>query len=455
MNTTQLNNIEAERAVLGAIILEPGLSMGVVKERGVTPECFYDQRHGVIYRTLEALSASGKAVDVLTLMRRLEDKANVEKAGGRDYIVGMLDAIPTVSHLGHYIDEVLEKYRLRNLSRCVGTIGEMIDTGMSSAEIVSSVTASIVKNVDLGTPENPEQLHAESMSEFEKAQTGIHTGMTAFLEPLNEVLGAYVPGNLYVVAGRPSDGKSSFAFQEVIHQAVECKVPCAIASLEMSSKLLREMMAGSMADVSMYAMRNGQFSPAQLAKVRESFDTLKQSPVQINDKRMTIDEIVAWVTYAHSRYGVRLFALDYIQLIRPSRNARHNSRNEEVQEWSACIKDLTKRLGLVTIMLSQLSRAGVRLQDKTPPPPTLEALRDSGCIEQDADCVIMLYKKPCIDCSAFFADADWQMEASVEKHRIGPTGIRPYVFVRRRQRIESIMQYEHRQEREATGGAPA
>ena len=446
----QYSDTDAERAVLGAVLLDPTITLHLAKEKRLSPDAFSDQKNAIIFRTMDAMLAGGKAIDAMTVMRRLDDKGNIDKAGGREYITGLLDAIPTVTHAAHYLELIIEKQRLRNLAECVSIIPQMIGEGVPSSEVVSRVTSSIVSNVDLGSTESPEDLHRKSMDEFGGSRSRKRAGFMSFLEPVNEIIGSYIPGNVYVIAGRPSDGKSSWAFQELIQQAVEHNIPCAMASLEMSSKLLREMMAGSLSDVSIYAVRNGTFSQQQLDKLRDSFNLLQAAPIFINDKRMTIDEILAWVSYMVARHGVKLFALDYIQLIRPSSYSGHKSRNEEVMEWSAAIKDITKRLNLVTLMVSQLSRAGIRLQDKTPPPPTLEALRDSGSIEQDADAVIMLYKKPGLDCSTFFADADWPMEASVEKHRIGPTGVRPYVFVRRRQKIESLLQYQNRKEREAS-----
>ena len=444
LELSSISKAEAERAVLAAILLEPAMAVGLVKQKGLTPEAFVSSHNAIIFRTMEAMSSSGKAIDILTVMRRLEDKGNIDKVGGREYMMGLLDAIPTVAHLEHYVDEVIESYRLRSLLGCIDKIPDMIADNASSSEIVSKVTADIVKNIDLGQQDDPAKLHAQSLDEFQKAKDGVRPGLTSFLEPFNEIIGSYLPSNVYVVAGRPSDGKSCFAYNELINLAISQGVPCAFASLEMSSKLLREMMAGSIANVSVYGARGGSFSETQLESLSSAFDEILNAPLHINDTRMTIDETIAWVSYMSSRYHIKAFFLDYLQLIKPSRYGNRNSRNEEVQEWSAAIKDMTKRLGLITVLISQLSRAGIRLQDKTPPPPTLEALRDSGCIEQDADAVIMLYKRPGMNAQEYFSDADWKMEMSVEKHRVGPTGVRPYAFVRRRQRIESELQYENR-----------
>jgi len=448
--TNLLYDFNAERAVLGAILLDADLALGWLTEHHFTPEAFKKPEHSVMYRTMAYMHSHGIPVDPSTLNDRLEKKGNTNKAGGRDYVNKTLDAIPTIAHLEHYGDIVMEMHRLRNLNDCLLTVPAMVQEGRHSSEIVAQTIASIVSNIDMKQGCDPEKLHAQSLSAFEQAKLGFRSGLPSFLEPLNNIIGSYIETSMYILAGRPSDGKSTLAHNEVIHKAVGMGVPCAFASLEMGERLLREMMAGAIADVSAFAFRNGLYTDAQYNRLREAYAVLGKAPLYINDSRMTIDESIAWITYMVRRHKVKFVVYDYLQLTKPSKWSRSGmSRNERVAEWSAQLKGLAKQLNIVLMVISQLSRAGIRNQDQTPPPPTLEALRDSGGIEQDADCVFMLYKKPNMPVADFYSDRDWAMELDVMKSRIGPIGTKRLVYVRRRQRFETEIDYELRKKNDA------
>ena len=438
-------DIEAEKAVLGAIILDAEQTLGVMAERKVPDDIFYDKKHDIIFRTMLALSHEKKCIDVMTLTDRLKRKNNLDEVGGQIYLSTLIDSIPTTAHFEYYFDTVVEKARLRVLNMCTQIVPQMIQDGHESSEIVAKVITDVVANVNLKQSKSPEVLHKQSLDEFAQSNSGQQAGITSFLEPVNEVIGSYIPGNMYVWAGRPSDGKTSVAFNEVLYNAVGYNIPCAFASMEMSEKLLREMMAGSLADLSIYAMRNGLYSPEQYDRLKQAFELLAKAPIYINDSRMTAEEISSWLTYMVRRHKIKFAAVDYIQLTKQSKWMRSNmSRNEQVAEFSAQIKDVTKRLDLVTLAISQLSRAGNRLRDKTPLPPTLESLRDSGSLEQDADAVLFIYKKPDVPYDEFLSDKDWKMEVDVCKHRLGPIGTKDVVFIRRRQRLESTNDYHKR-----------
>jgi replicative DNA helicase len=223
---------------------------------------------------------------------------------------------------------------------------------------------------------------------------------------------------------------------EAIHKAVVLRVPTAFVSMEMGEKLLREQMAGCMANVSAFAFRKGMYSPAQRQRMILAFDLLSKAPLFINDSRMSIEQTVAWLSSIIQKHKVRLVIADYIQLMKSSKGRGNLGRTEQVMEWSGELKEFFKKTGTSGIVLSQLSRQGIKLESVTPAAPMLEALRDSGAIEQDADVVIFVYKKPGEPMESFFSDRDWQSELSVAKNRVGPTGRTPVLFVRSRQRFQ-------------------
>ena len=438
-------DIEAEKATLGAIILDAEQTFGIISDKKINDDIFFEPKHDIIFRTMMALNREQKSIDAITLAERLKSKNHLDRVGGRMYLSELVDSIPTVAHFEFYLDTVVEKARLRALSKCTRIIPEMIKDGCESSEIVAKVITDVVANVDLKQSESPEVLHKQSLEGFQQAKNGHRVGLTSFLEPVNEVIGSYVPGSVYVIAGRPSNGKTCWGYNEVNYNAVGYNIPCAIASMEMKEKLLREMMAGALADVSIYSMMNGKYSNEQYARLKQAFDVIKKAPIYINDSRMTAEELVSWLTYMVRKHKIQLAVIDYIQLTKLSSWMRSNmSRNDQVGEFSAQIKDVTKRLDIVTLAISQISRSGTRLKENTPLPPTLEALRDSGSLEQDADAVMFVYKKPDVPFGEFMSDKDWDMEIDVAKHRIGPTGVKDVIFVRRRQRLESTKDYHEK-----------
>jgi replicative DNA helicase len=310
-------------------------------------------------------------------------------------------------------------------------------------------SAQILDSTHLGL--SVKTLHDESKQDFDDAKAGIVKGIPSFYAPLNDIIGAYYPTNQYIIAARPSDGKTTFACNEAIHKGLILGKPVAIISQEMSEKILREQMSGSIADISSFAMRQGIFSDEQRTRFHEAQDKLLNSPIYINDNHMTIEEICSWLIYMKATKHIEFAIVDYLQLVPNSHYMMNGmTTNDVVAIKSAKLKQIGKRLNIVNMVLSQLSRTGIRNRENTPPPPTVEALRDSGAVEQDADGVIFLYKKPNMDFTAFISDKDWQMEIDVSKHRCGPLGICPAMFVRRRQKWETPTQYEVRRSHEET-----
>lgn len=448
---TKYHDSTAEQAVLGAIMLEPDRVWFEVQRQKLQPEAFHDEKNQIIFRTIAALRKSNSIVDVLTVYKRMLDKGNAERVGGMEYLNAALAVIPTVAHAAHYIAVLVEKYRLRKLNSCFGAIPMMVDEGLSSQEITAKLMSDVMAQIDIDERSDPAKLHKQSLEEAARAkETQEQPGIKSFMAPLNTIMGSYLPTNQYLIAGRPSDGKTTFTQNEVVHKAVALKVPCAFVSLEMSERLLRDTMAGALADVSLFNFRQGLFTEFGYSRMEKAYKDIEQSPIFITDERMTIEQIVSWLSFMVPKHGIKLVVLDYIQLIKPSRHSQTKSRNEQVAEWSCQLKETAKRLNVVNLIISQLSRGGFRNEGETPPPPTLEALRDSGSLEQDADGVMFVYKKPGLAWENFFSDRDWDVEIDLAKNRCGPIGKLPAKFVRRRQRFEDIPEYEKRLLREAS-----
>jgi len=434
--SNQFQDIESEKAILGAVLLDYDRVLNLMNSKGFTADMLELSQHKVIFHTMESMHKAGKCIDVMTLEHRLVEKHNFEHAGGVGYCNMLLDSIPTMTHAEHYLDAVIEKYRLRMLRDCYYEITQKIENGESSGEIISGLMSSLSRHIDQEPAKNPSSLHEQSLKEAEDAQMqGRPAGLPSFLSTLSDTMGNYLPETMYVVAGRPSDGKTSLATCEAIHKAVILRVPTAFVSMEMGEKLLREQMAGLMANVSSFSFRRGMYSAEQRKRMVEAFRLLQNSPLFINDSRMTVEQVISWLSNMVAKNGVRFGVLDYIQLMKSSKGRGGVGRVEQVMDWSGELKGFSKKAGIPMMVLSQLSRQGIKLESATPAAPTLESLRDSGAIEQDADTIIFTYKKPGEPLEKFYSDFDWPMELSVSKNRNGPIGRVPVIFVRSRQRF--------------------
>jgi len=438
MAISTYSDADSERGVLGTILFEPERAFQWLQARKFSADMFELRSHRILFNTMLAMQKAGKCIDILTVTKRLEDKHNFEEAGGRVYLNKCLDNAVALSYFEGYVETVIEKYRLRCLRDCYIDMQQEMEGGSTSQELISSLMSNLSSHIDIKEGSDPTELHERSLKEAEDAQMqGKPAGIPSFLSTLTDTMGHYIPETMYLVAGRPSDGKTSLAMAEAIYSSVVLRVPTAFVSMEMSEKLLREQMAGCIANVSSFAFRRGLYSPPQRARMIQAFDLLSKAPLFINDERMTIDQTVAWLSNMVSKHGVRLVILDYIQLIKASKGTGNLGRTEQVMNWSGDLKAFAKKSGTTMMALSQLSRQGIKLESNTPPAPMLESLRDSGSLEQDADVVMFIFKKPGELMSNFFSDNDWPMELSISKNRIGPTGRMPLLFVRSRQRFQA------------------
>lgn len=438
MNNQIFSAIDEEKRLICSAMLAYERVFAMLDSKKFSADMLEEPRHLIIFNTMLAMNKMGRPIDILSLIRRLEEKHNLDVAGGREYLHEILsiDGLYTLSDA--HTDVIIEKSKLRTIRDCFIGMSTLIENGMSSQELVSGLMQKLSVSIEIETGSNAVDLHNASLQEAEDANMrGVPAGLPSFLLPLTEVMGNYIPETMYVVAGRPSDGKSTLAFAEAINSAVIRRVSTAFISMEMGEKLLREQMAGCIANVNAFAFRRGLYSPDQRARMIHAFDLLAKAPLFINAERMTIEQSLAWMSFIIQNQGVRLVILDYIQLIKSSKGTASLGRVEQVMNWSGDLKEFAKKAGIPIIVLSQLSRQGIKLESVTPSAPMLESLRDSGAIEQDADVVVFIYKKPGEPMESFFSDKDWHSEISVAKNRVGPTGRLSVLFLRNRQRIQA------------------
>jgi len=431
-------NIEAERAVIGAMLLKSDAIDDVVCK--LDEGSFYHPPHQAIYRAIIDINARGQGVDVVTLVEELKKDGRLEEAGGLAYIMEIIRDVATTAHLQDYAGIVDEKGALRRLIGAMervreraledrGDLDEIMDEAERSIFEISQKRARRdfihVGDIIQDTVHDIEDIHARKDN-----VTGLATGFREF----DEMTCGLQKQDLIIIAGRPSSGKSAFAIDIVRFVGVEKKLPTAIFSLEMSIEQLSMRLICAEARVNAHKVRSGYISAAEWNPLFQAANRLASSPIYLDDTpAMTIMEVRSKARRLKSRHDIALLVIDYLQLMRGS-IGRPESRQQEVAEISRFLKSLAKELGIPVVALSQLSRDIEKHGNRR---PQLSDLRESGAIEQDADLVAFIWRphqRSTVeseeegDVGAVTA-SDAITELIIGKQRNGPTGIVRLIFI--------------------------
>jgi replicative DNA helicase len=420
------NSVDAEIAVLGAMLLSPAEAGSQVRDR-LSENHFYFSAHQVIFREIAALQDALQAVDLITLTQRLQDKNQLEEIGGPVYLSDLIMRVPTIANVEHYIDIVWEKYLLRQL---IGAAHDVIFRSFEQQDDVKawideveqqifSITAE--KTSDIIKPAKP--LVMDAMASIEKMyeKRGEVMGLATGFRDLDRLTSGLQDGTMFIIAARPSMGKTALAMNIVENVAVDRNVPAGVFSLEMSGQELIIRMLCSRAKVNLRSLHGGFPSERDHHQLTAVASQLMKAPIYIDDSAgLTVNQVRARARRMKQQFGIRLLVIDYMQLMRaPSRRAE-SSRQAEVADISAGIKALAKELSIPIIVLSQLNR---QPESRDEGKPRLADLRESGAIEQDAD-VVGLLLRPEVYEDDVDKRKDLKGEANlvIAKQRNGPTG---------------------------------
>jgi replicative DNA helicase len=434
---------EAEQGVLGCVLLSPRECMGECIERfkGAT-DLFYDLRHQTIFEALLQMYDSQEAIDLITLQQRLKDRQLLDEIGGLAYLSGLADAVPSAANLSYYLEIVQEKYLLRRMIQvCTKVIGRLYDYEGEVPALMDEVERDILRvsesRVQSQTADMKELVHRaiNTIEKFHEGQgqlTGLSTGFT----DLDKMTSGLHGSEMIVIAARPSMGKTSLAMNIAEHVAIERKLPVGVFSLEMSSDALVLRMLCSRARVNLRSVREGFLAERDFPKLTGAAGKLAGAPLFIDDSSgLSILEMRAKARRMFQQYGIKLFVIDYLQLLH-STARRAENRQQEIADISSGIKSLAKELNVPVIVLSQLNREIEREKGR---PPRLSDLRESGAIEQDADVVGLLYRpKSDDDEGGPVAEEDaLAVNLLLAKQRNGPTGDVELTFLKSYTRFES------------------
>jgi replicative DNA helicase len=424
-------NLDAEESVLGAMMLSPG-AIGAVSEV-LSASDFYRESHASIYRAALDLYAKGEPVDAITLVDELERREQLEGIGGRVRIHELAALVPATSNAAHYARIVREMATLRGLVRAGQEIARlgMERQGQAAEELVDRAEQVVF---DLSQQRvHTEFSHIEDLlkESFERI-TALYeagadvTGVPSGFRDLDRLTSGFQPGNLIVLAARPSMGKSALGLCIAVNLSVRQNVPVALFTLEMSKAEVTQRLMCSEAKVESQRLRTGKLAADDWPRLTTACDRLAKAPLYIDDTgSITLMEIRSKARRLKSREpALGLIVVDYLQLMTSGTSAEN--RVQEVSQISRSLKVLARDLDVPIIAISQLSRAVEQRHDKR---PILSDLRESGSIEQDADLVVFIYRDEYYNAEE--SDQQGLAEVHLAKHRNGPTDTVKLSFLKR------------------------
>jgi replicative DNA helicase len=414
-------NLEAEQSILGGLMLDQEAldQVGDV----ILAEDFYKPAHQKIYSAIKSLHSRSQPIDLITVTNILQIEGSMDSVGGSEYLVGLLDKTISSANISNHAKIVKDKATLRRL---ISTNSALIEKAynqefMDVESFIDQAESEIFK-----VGENKTQTGLVGAMEIVKASiqkieelyrnkaeiTGLATGF----KKLDEMTAGLHPGEMTIIAARPSMGKTAFSLNIAQHIALRLKKTVAYFSLEMGKESMMMRMLAAESKVSMSEIRNGRIQDSAWPKLINAASSLSEASIFIDDTPgISPFEIRARARRLKAQHGLDCIMIDYLQLM--SMKQKYNSREQEVAEISKSLKGIAKELQIPIIALAQLNRG---VEGRTEKKPMLSDLRESGSIEQDADVIMMLYREDYYDKES--PEKQGHAEVIVGKQRNGATG---------------------------------
>ena len=417
------HNIEAEKSVLGALMLDKDAIIKVANL--IRLGDFYKDVHNLIYESMLELYEKREPIDVLSLSNILEEKGKLENIGGSSYLTELVNSVPSSSNVAHYAKVVQKKSTLRKL---IGVANEISQLGYKEDEDVEKILDSAEQKLFSVSQKYIKQdfipiksILEAAFNRIDELHKGDHKlrGIPSGFPDMDQILAGFQKSDLVILAARPSIGKTTLALDFARQIAVKEKIPVGIFSLEMSSDQLIDRMLAAQSNVDLWRLRTGHLKTEEgnddFQRIGEAMGVLSEAPVYIDDAgSANVMEMRTMARRLQSEHNVGIIIVDYLQLME-GRSGGDNRVNE-ISEISRALKQLARELNIPIIALSQLSRA---VESRSPQIPKLSDLRESGSIEQDADVVMFLYRE---DREKPDTPNKNIVEVYIAKHRNGPIG---------------------------------
>ncbi len=435
------HSLEAEQSVLGGLLLDNEATdrIGDI----IAPADFYSDAHRLIYQQIVALITDGKPADVVTVSEGLGSAQKLDYVGGLAYLGALVQNVPTAANIRHYAAIVRERSILRQLA---ATAGEIADTaynplGRSAKEILDQAEAKVLHIAEQGS-RGQQQFAAIGqllVGVVERIETLFNrddpsevTGVPTGFSDLDKMTSGLQPGDLVVVAGRPSMGKTAFALNIGEHVALAAGLPVAVFSMEMGASQLALRMIGSVGRLDQHKLRTGRLASDDWERLSSALGRLNEAPILIDETpALNAIEVRSRARRLMKQYGkLGLVIVDYLQLMQSS--TQGENRATEISEISRSMKALAKELKVPVMALSQLNRS---LEQRPNKRPVMSDLRESGAIEQDADVILFIYRDEVYN-------PDTQEKGTAEiiigKQRNGPIGTVRLTFLGEYTRFENF-----------------
>lgn len=412
-------NVEAEQAVLGAMMLDHNAVIAAMEK--LTPNDFYREVHRTIFEAMEHLHHENKEIDVITLPEELRRMKKLDDVGGIEYILSLPNLVATAANIEYHANIVAEKALARNLiTTCTDLTVAAYDGEKEPEDLLDDAERKILQlseNKNRGDFSPVGAVVEETLDKITKLyenKAGL-TGLPTGFRDLDRMTSGLQPSDLILVAARPSMGKTAFTLNIAQNVGVRQHKTVAFFSLEMSQEQLVQRILCQISHIDSQKLRTGQLnSDEEWTRLTDACDKLYQAPIYIDDTPgISVAEMRSKARRLKSEHGLDLIVVDYLQLMQ-GRNAE--SRQQEISEISRSLKALARELKVPLIALSQLSRSVESRQDKR---PMLSDLRESGALEQDADIVSFLYREDYYDKET---ENQHITEVILAKHRNGPVG---------------------------------
>ncbi len=449
-------NLEAEQSTLGSMMIDRNALERAAEI--LKPDDFYREAHKTIFDALVSLAERNEPVDIVTTQEELRTRKRLEDVGGTEYLMALIDSVPSSANIEYYANIVDEKAILRRLiDACTQTISQSHGPVESVDGLVDDCERRIfqVSQKHMGQAFTP--ISALAHQTFEKIEqqyrekpgvSGLRTGFT----DLDNITSGLQPSDFVIVAARPSMGKTAFVLDIARHVSIREKKTVAVFSLEMSKEQLSLRLICSESKVDSHRLRTGYIKDNEWPHLADGVGRLFDAHMYIDDSTETTSlQMRAKCRRLKAEHGLDLVVVDYLQLMQGHR--RSENRTQEISEIARSLKSLARELEVPVIALSQLSRAVEQRQDHR---PMLSDLRESGSIEAEADLVVFLYRKAYYDHKELMMDTDGavadagpmdqaensaEAEIIVSKQRNGPTGTIKLAFIQKYACFENLEQY--------------